>query len=57
MQKPKVMQAIMEMQSDPMAFMKYQSDADVMMVLNKLTAMFGPQAAAAGGGGFPTPPP
>ena len=49
-----------EMQSDPMAFMKYTSDADVMLVLNKLQEMFGPaaaqmqaQQAAAGGGGPP----
>ena len=34
-----------EMQSDPMAFMKYTSDADVMLVLNKLQEMFGPAAA------------
>ena len=45
MQKPQVMKAIMEMQSDPMAFMKYTSDADVMLVLNKLQEMFGPAAA------------
>jgi len=57
-----------EMQSDPMAFMKYTGDADVMLVLNKLQEMFGPaaaqmqaqqQGAAAGGGfgGIPPPPP
>ncbi len=31
-QKPKVMQAIMESQQNPMAIMKYQDDPDVMMV-------------------------
>jgi hypothetical protein len=30
-QKPKVMQAIMESQQNPMAIMKYQDDPDVMM--------------------------
>ena len=47
-QKPKVMQAIMEMQTNPMAFVNYQEDEDVMLVLNKLSSMFGgPMAAAA----------
>ena len=31
-QKPKVMQAIMEAQQDPMAMLKYQDDPDVKMV-------------------------
>ena len=47
-QKPKVMQAIMEMQTNPMAFVNYQEDEDVMLVLKKLSSMFGgPMAAAA----------
>lgn len=31
-QKPKVMQAIMESQSNPLAIMNYQDDPDVMLV-------------------------
>jgi hypothetical protein len=31
-QKPKVMQAIMESQNNPLAIMKYQDDPDVMLV-------------------------
>ena len=31
-QKPKVMQAILEAQQDPMAMLKYQDDPDVKMV-------------------------
>lgn len=30
--KPKVQQAVMELQNDSMAIMKYQNDPDVMMV-------------------------
>ena len=48
-QKPAVMQAIMEMQADPMAVVKYQGDADVMLVVNRMAAMFNP----AGVGGMP----
>ena len=51
-QKPQVMQAIMEMQTNPMAFLNYQGDPDVMLVMNKLTAMFNPAAAAGAGGGM-----
>ncbi|KAK9838147.1 hypothetical protein WJX81_004160 [Elliptochloris bilobata] len=50
-QKPKVMQAIMESQQNPMAIMKYQDDPDVMMVFEKMATMFPNQAAAAPMGG------
>jgi hypothetical protein len=52
-QKPAVMKAIMEMQTNPMAFLNYQSDPDVMLVMNKLTSMFNPAAAGAGIPGMP----
>jgi hypothetical protein len=57
-QKPQVMQAIMEMQTNPMAFLNYQGDPDVMLVMNKLTAMFNPAAAGVmgGDGGIPGMP-
>ncbi|CAL8464572.1 g4107 [Coccomyxa elongata] len=43
-QKPKVMQAIMESQSNPLAIMNYQDDPDVMLVFEKMAKLF-PQTA------------
>ncbi|CAL5224675.1 g7398 [Coccomyxa viridis] len=51
-QKPKVMQAIMESQNNPLAIMNYQDDPDVMLVFEKMAKLF-PQAAMPNGG----PPP
>lgn len=38
-----IQQAVMELSSNPMAMSKYQSDPDVMKVLNKMMEVF-PQA-------------
>ncbi|KAK9904988.1 hypothetical protein WJX75_007232 [Coccomyxa subellipsoidea] len=51
-QKPKVMQAIMESQSNPMAIMNYQDDPDVMLVFEKMAKLF-PQTAGGMPGGMP----
>lgn len=45
-QKPKVMQAIMEAQQNPMAIMKYQDDPDVKMVRPALNANSNPKSIA-----------
>ncbi|CAK0787556.1 hypothetical protein CVIRNUC_010778 [Coccomyxa viridis] len=51
-QKPKVMQAIMESQSNPLAIMNYQDDPDVMLVFEKMAKLF-PQAAMPDGAAQP----
>lgn len=44
---PKVQAAIMDISSNPMNIVKYQGDAEVMKVLEKVTEVFGPQMQAA----------
>jgi hypothetical protein len=59
---PKVQRAVFEISQDPNNAAKYQDDPEVLAVLEKVTALFAPQMAAAGGGmpggmpGMPTPP-
>lgn len=53
-QNPKVQKAIMECSQDPSAIFKYQGDAEVMTVFQKISELF-PQAGGAGIGGMGMP--
>jgi hypothetical protein len=58
---PKVQRAVFEISQDPNSAAKYQDDPEVLAVLEKVTALFAPQMAAAGGAppvmGMPQAPP
>lgn len=44
---PKVQQAIFDISQNPMNISKYQSDPEVMKVLEKVTEIFAPQVGQA----------